>query len=162
MLSRRWDQVAHPGRIYLERNCRFEPAQAPDPDAVTRACAAEVRQAWRRGEPAIIETHRVNFVHVDPSIPARGRAELGRLLADLAGDGPVFLTDTEVAQLARQGVSARRVPGRGVILRNGSHSRRVVAVGGRGSRPLRLVALPAGAAAVLDDTTGAPRLVALP
>ena len=71
----------------------------------------------------------MNFAHVDPAIPATGRAELARLLADVEADGPVFLTDTEVAQLAVRGVSARPVMGRGVVLRNGTRSRRIVAVG---------------------------------
>ena len=177
LLERRWSKLVHPGRVYLERNCRFEPVQSPEPATVTARCADEIRAAWRRGEPAIVETHRVNFAHVDPAIPAVGRAELARLLADVEADGPVFLTDTEVAQLAVRGVSARPVMGTGIVLRNGSRSRRVVAVGppafdrefmiqnadlaGYFPQPC-LVALPAGAAALMKPSLSGWQFVPLP
>ncbi|MFN2369882.1 MAG: hypothetical protein ABR506_01880, partial [Candidatus Krumholzibacteriia bacterium] len=141
--ARRWGKVARPGRVYLERNCRFEPVQAPAPAAVTAACAAQVRQAWSRGEPAIVETHRVNFAHTDPAVAALGRRELGRLLADLAEDRPLFLTDTEVAQLARRGVSVRSGGDGQVIVRNGTRARRVAVVPTEDGAQLVLV--PAGA-----------------
>ncbi|MFO7610506.1 MAG: hypothetical protein R6X35_15170 [Candidatus Krumholzibacteriia bacterium] len=141
--ARRWGKVARPGLVYLERNCRFEPVQAPDPAAVTAACAAQVRQAWSRGEPAIVETHRVNFAHTDPAVAALGRRELGRLLADLGEDRPLFLTDTEVAQLARRGVSVRSGGDGQVIVRNGTRARRVAMVPAEGGAQLVLV--PAGA-----------------
>ncbi len=176
LLERRWAKLAHPGRVYLERNCRFEPVQFADPAAVTARCAGEIRAAWRRGEPAIVETHRVNFAHVDPAVPATGRAELARLLADVEAEEPVFLTDTEVAQLSRRGVSARPVQWQGIVLRNGSHSRRIVAVDlptverefflrddRPGLAPQRcLVALPAGAAARLEPGPSGWRIVPLP
>jgi len=141
-LDRRWSALVHPGRIYLERNCRFEPVQSPDPAAVTRSCAAEVRRAWQRGEPAIVETHRVNFAHTDPAVAAVGTAALGDLLAALAPGRPVFLVDSEVAALQATGVSARAVPGAGVIVRNLAHSRRPLALPGGG-----VALIPAGASA---------------
>lgn len=141
--ARRWVKVARPGMVYLERNCRFEPVQAPDPAAVTARCAAQVRRAWARGEPAVVETHRVNFAHTDPAVAALGRRELGRLLADLAPDGPLYLTDTEVAQLAQRGVSARMGGDGQVIVRNGTRARRVAVVPGEAGQ--RLVLVPAGA-----------------
>jgi hypothetical protein len=127
-LGRRWDKLTHPDRTYLERNCRFEPVQDADPHAVTVRCRAEIRAAWAAGQPAVVETHRVNFAHSDPAVALRGTGELEQLLTDVAADGPVFLVDTEVAQLSRRGVSVRSVPGR-VVVRNASGSRRVVAVG---------------------------------
>ena len=155
-LDRRVAHVVRPDRTYVERNCRFEPAQHPDPGAVTRRCVGEVRRAWDAGEPAVIETHRVNFAHLDSSVAHRGRAELAVLLADLAGrsPGPLFMSDAEVGQLDRRGVSAV-VRGGEVVLRNGSHARRIVVVpaqrlerlamsaGFRSEVPL-VVAVPAG------------------
>ncbi len=162
VLERRWAKLTHPGRIYLERNCRFEPVQFADPGAVTRSCRQEVFAAWARGEPAIVETHRVNFAHVDAAVARRGRAELAVLLEGIGAGQPIFLTDAEVAQLAVRGVSARTVPGQGVVLRNGSRSRRVVACRLPGSPVPVLAALPAGAAARLEEGAGGWRLVGLP
>ncbi|MCP4571977.1 MAG: hypothetical protein GY838_06445 [bacterium] len=151
LLGRKMDALVHPDRIYLERNCRFEPVQEVDPAAAVQRCAAEVASAWTRGEPAVIETHRVNFVHTDPEVEAAGRSALASLLAIIGPGGPVYLTDDELAQIGRNGVS-RTLRGRSIVLRNATGSRRVVTVprsllrqaGGTGDpRPL-CVAIPAG------------------
>ena len=150
VLGRRWSKLAHPGRVYLERNCRFEPVQDPDPAAVTARCLDEIRAAWAAGRPAIVETHRVNFVHTDPQVVAGGRGQLERLLAAAAAADPVFLVDAEVAALQRHGVSARALPGGGAVLRNGTRSRRVVALPPEASgREPSLVLVPAGGSVVL-------------
>lgn len=153
-LDRRAAHIARPDRTYVERNCRFEPAQHTDPGAVTRRCLREVGRAWDAGEPAVIETHRVNFAHLDSRVSARGRAELAVLLADLAGrsPGPLFMSDAEVGQLDRRGVSAV-VRGGEVVLRNGSHARRIVAVP---AQRLQRLARFAG------DWSGEPLVVAVP
>ncbi len=151
-VRRRAEALLHPGRSYLERNCRFEPVQHADPARAGSACLSAVTAAWAAGWPATIETHRVNFVHLEGALGARGRAGLGALLAELAAlePGPLFLVDAEVAQLARRGTS---VVARGsvVVVRNGTLSRRVVGVpvevlraaGAEAEDPL-LVAVPAG------------------
>ncbi|MBE0567100.1 MAG: hypothetical protein IH621_14155 [Krumholzibacteria bacterium] len=152
VLERRWSKLTRPGLTYLERNCRFEPVQAADPAAVTAACVAQIRRAWARGEPAVVETHRVNFVHTDPAVAALGRDQLAGLLAEVAVDGPVFLTDAEVAQLGRRGVSARPLADGRTLLRNAARSRRAVAVSGTAGTGL--VMLPAGAVVVLPAGSG--------
>ena len=131
-LGRHWDRLRHPERIYLERNCRLEPVQAPDPESVVRQCAAETRQAWAAGEPAIVESHRINFAHTDSSVVDTGLAALDHYLGLMAGDGaeaPVFLTDHEIAQLYRLGTSWR-VKGGVVVVRNATRSQRILAVPG--------------------------------
>lgn len=128
VLERQWSRARHPGRTYLERNCRLEPVQAPDPGAVADACARETLAAWGRGEPAIVETHRVNFAHGEAGVAAAGREALARYLAAVAVPGPrgpVFLVDSEIASLARRGTSAR-LAGDRLVLRNGTRSRRIV------------------------------------
>ena len=168
-LGRRLDAVLHPGRMYLERNCRFEPVQEADPENARRRCAAEVNAAWERGEPAIIETHRVNFAHSDPTVPAAGRRALAGLLAEVAARGPVFLTDDEVAQIARNGVS-RTLRRAMIVVRNASGSRRIVTVptellsaagGGAHSSPL-LVALPGHAVGLIFADENGWRIDSLP
>ena len=128
-VSRQWARIARPGRTYLERNCRLEPVQSDDVAAVVAACVADTRRAWARGEPAIVETHRVNYAHTDPAVVATGAAALAEYLDAIsaADPGPWFLCDDEIAQLSRRGTSWRRFSDR-LVLRNGSRSVRVVAV----------------------------------
>ncbi len=128
VVERQWSRAVHPERTYLERNCRLEPAQSPDAAAIVAACLRDTRAAWRRGEPAIVESHRVNFAHADPGVALAGRRGLRDYLDGVAGleGGPgVFLADVEVAALMRHGVSLRWT-GEALIARNGTHSRRVV------------------------------------
>jgi hypothetical protein len=128
---RAWERAWRPELVYLERNCRLEVVQAADPAAATRRCVAEVRRAWRRGEPAVVESHRINFVHLDGSVERVGRAGLNDLLGTVAAvaPGPLFLTDTELAQLHRRGTSwCRR--GDKLVVRNLTHGRKVVWVPG--------------------------------
>ncbi|PJA76232.1 hypothetical protein CO151_03805 [bacterium CG_4_9_14_3_um_filter_65_15] len=130
-LQLRWDYLVHRDRVYLERNCRFEPAQDPDPDKVAARCIDEVHAAWARGEAAIIEAHRINFVHSDSTVERMGREALRELLTGLtesSGMSPVYLTDQEIASLMRTGTSVCRRGDR-VVVRNWTRSARLVPLG---------------------------------
>ena len=131
---RRWSEQR---LTYLDRNVRLETAQIGDPATATDRAERRVRRAWRRGEPAIVESHRVNYAHLDPAVASDGRAALGALLAALDGE-PLYLTDVEVARLSRGGTSWRRTAD-GLRVRNLTHARRPVVLPGR-----RLVFLAAG------------------
>lgn len=48
-------------QIYLVRNCSFEPSSSPDIDWVDK-CIREIRVAFFWKKPAVIESHRVNYV----------------------------------------------------------------------------------------------------
>jgi hypothetical protein len=48
-------------QFYLVRNCTFEPASKPDFDWVGN-CLKEVEAAFRWNKPAVITSHRVNFI----------------------------------------------------------------------------------------------------
>ena len=146
VVDRQWSRAAHPDRTYLERNCRLEPVQDTDPMAVARRCVEETARAWQRGEPAVVETHRVNFAHVDTAVVGTGLRALAAYLdgvGSLPGPGAVFLTDAEIAALAGNGTSlAERGAER--IARNGTRSRRLVDAGpgggaAQGSRMLILL-----------------------
>ncbi len=129
-VMRQWARLRHPGRIYLDRNCRLEPAQASRPDAVVRACVEETRRAWVTGRPAIVESHRINFAHTDPGLVAVGLAALDRYLGEISGnatENAVFLTDHEIAQLYARGTSWC-VRGDVVVVRNATRSRKVVPI----------------------------------
>jgi hypothetical protein len=131
---RRWSEQR---LTYLERNVRLETAQIGDPAEATARAERRVRRAWRRGEPAVVESHRVNYAHLDPAVASDGREALGALLAALDGE-PLYLTDVEVARLSRGGTSWRRTVA-GFLVRNLSHARRPVVLPGP-----RLVFLDAG------------------
>lgn len=127
-VNRQLARVLNRDRVYLERNCRLEPVQAPDPEGVVNACVADAVQAWRRGQPAIVEIHRVNVAHTDPAVVRLGQSSLKNFLTrvEAAGPLPTYLSDTEVAQLQTRGVSAV-YRGNRLILRNGTRSRRLIA-----------------------------------
>jgi hypothetical protein len=127
-LDRSWRRLTEHRIVYLERNCRLETAQIADPAAAVQLCLQDVRDSWLRGEPAIIETHRVNYVHTDRAMAQRNLGYLKDVLVGLTSDEtrlPVFLTDSEIAMLSAQGVSYRRFGDRW-ILRNMTHSRRML------------------------------------
>jgi hypothetical protein len=171
VVGRAWDRFAHPGRVYLDRNCRFEPIQALDTLAVAR-CREEIARAWRRSEPAVVESHRLNYVNLSPTVAAAGRRQLAALLDGLAvePDGaPLYLTDDELAQLQRRGVSWTR-RGTAIVVRNLTHAARLVVVpafaapadrrqraprwerGSPGTAAPRVVFVPAGRSLVLNSS----------
>lgn len=129
-LGRRWDKVMRPGRIYLERNCRLEPVQAVEPSFVVQSCLAEVRSAWTDGQPAIVETHRVNYAHTDPAVVQTGQGALAGFLGALTsgtGAKPRFLSDREVGALMTRGTSWA-LRGDELVVRNATRGRKVVVI----------------------------------
>lgn len=136
VLARAWDRLAHLGRAYLDRNVRFEPAQAPGDSALVARTLAAIGAAWRRGEPAVVESHRINYVRLTPGAAAAGRRQLGSLLAALTretANAPLFLTDDEVAQLQAGGTSWTRRGDR-LVVRNLTRSLRLVTIPAQGER----------------------------
>ena len=127
LLHRTWTRWSRPDRNYLDRNCLFEPVQQPGNHDAAEAALGAILEAWRRGEPAILQTHRINYVHLDRANRIRGLQSLDRLLGGLDALDPVYLVDAEVADLNRRGTSwvAR---GGWVVLRNATRSRRLVVV----------------------------------
>jgi hypothetical protein len=49
------------GQIFTVRNCQFEPSLYNKRDSV-RECLAQMNSAFKCGKPAIITTHRVNYI----------------------------------------------------------------------------------------------------
>ena len=56
-----WGSQTAYGQIYWRRNCTFEPAKNHGKDWVD-SCLAEMAIAFRWGKPAVINTHRVNYI----------------------------------------------------------------------------------------------------
>ena len=89
---------------YLDAQCWYSD------DAISNVHTIEY-VSIERNNCAVISTHRVNYAHLDEEWCARGRVELGALLARLAADRAVFVTDLELRDLTVRGFSVRPVPG---------------------------------------------------
>ncbi len=103
--------------LYLHRNVDFEPGESPN--AWARA-NEEIRAAWKRGEPAIVSTHRINYVDLEKEAVEANLNQLEMLLASIQQNDPeaVYLTDWEVAQLYESGTSVQQSHEREIIFRN--------------------------------------------
>lgn len=56
-----WGEKTINNQIYWRRNCTFEPAKNHNLDWVD-SCLAEMEIAFRWGKPAVINSHRVNYI----------------------------------------------------------------------------------------------------
>ena len=109
----------HGVRFYLPPRIAFEPA-AWEAGVHTREAEAvrrRVREAWGRGQPAIVSSHRLSYAQLQPARSVAGRAALRELLGLLVEDGAVFMTDAEVRQLDERAWSVRETGPTGAILR---------------------------------------------
>lgn len=106
-------------RFYMPPRIGFEPrgrARPPGKQGL-EAAARAAREAWSRGQPAVISTHRMGYAHLDADWSEAGRAALRALLETLVADGAVFVTDVEVRHLVEHGWSLRPIGSRGALLR---------------------------------------------
>ncbi len=114
----RWPQFD--GRRFLmPPRIAFEPLSSDGPSealGVERTWRA-VQDAWGRGQPAVVSTHRMNYVHLQPGWADAGRAALAALLERLVAAGGMFLVDVEVRALLERGWSLRPVGGNSAVFR---------------------------------------------
>jgi hypothetical protein len=115
-LAWRWPNRAG-ARFYMPPRIAFEPEAGQPARAGAAAVHRAVRRAWRRGQPAVVSTHRANYVHLDAARAGAGRGALADLLHRLAGDGAVFLADFEVRDLCERAWSVRPIGDRGALVR---------------------------------------------
>lgn len=55
------------GQIYLVRNCTFEPSSNPSKDWVN-SCLSDIKTAFFWKKPAVIQSHRVNYIgYINPA-----------------------------------------------------------------------------------------------
>jgi hypothetical protein len=138
----RWPDL-HAKRLYLPMRIAFEPrggaGEGPlGVDVVHRA----VRAAWKRGQPAVVSTHRANYAHLDPAWTEAGRAALRDLLGRLMADGARFLTDAEIHALVERGWSVRSIGERQTLVR----------FYGVSGDPLELAVPPGSSSVVVKET----------
>jgi hypothetical protein len=89
------------GQIYITRNCLFEPNEFPDQNIVDQTLR-DMEIAFRWGKPAIISSHRVNFVGgIEVKNRDNGLKALAELLKQILKNWPDirFLTFNQFANL---------------------------------------------------------------
>jgi hypothetical protein len=87
-------------QLYLTRNCFFEPSEAGK-DWVDN-CLANIASAFRWNKPAIISSHRVNYIGVlNKSNRESGLAQLNQLLRSIINNWPTaeFYTSNELGDI---------------------------------------------------------------
>ena len=102
---------------YLVRNVDFEPYQ---PDKTYEPTFTNILDAWKRGEPAIVSTHRVNYAGVNSERVKNNLHQLAMLLDTIGKACPeaVYLTDCEIGQLYERGIAVRKVNATEMLVRN--------------------------------------------
>lgn len=88
------------GQQYMTRNCFFEPSQ-PDKDWVG-SCLEEIENAFKWKKPAVISSHRVNYIgSLNAKNGCLGLKSLEKLLAKMVSKWPEveFMTSTELGNL---------------------------------------------------------------
>lgn len=93
--------------FYLNRNVYFEPWGKRDSETLhgTSGAYSQIISAWDRNEPAVIVTHRINYVYLYQPFLEENLAQLDQLLDKIQKNHPeaVYLTDYEVLQLYTTG-----------------------------------------------------------
>ncbi len=96
-----WGNRGTNGLRYYRRNCKFEPSKNHNIDWVSQ-CLAEIDIAFRCGKPAVIDSHRVNYIG---SISQENRdyslRELGKLLKEVVKRWPdvEFMNSKQLYQI---------------------------------------------------------------
>ena len=88
-------------QYYFIRNCSFEPFQIPDTDPLPD-CLARIQTAFAWHRPAIISTHRINFIgFLNPSNRGRNLNYLKKLLTAIIKHWPdvEFLSSDQLSDL---------------------------------------------------------------
>jgi hypothetical protein len=92
------------GQRYLVRNCLFEPSSDWNKDWVD-SCMTEVNTAFKWKKPAIISSHRINYVGgLSKENRDRGLKKLGHLLYSVLKEWPEveFLTTDQIGRLIKE------------------------------------------------------------
>ena len=103
-INKFWGQTNNLGQIYWRRNCTFEPSRNHDFDWID-SCLAEMSIAFRWGKPAVINSHRVNYIgSISPENREKSLKSLKRLLHQALQKWPdiEFMTSEDLGNLILQ------------------------------------------------------------
>ncbi len=88
LIDRLWGDTNSVGQIYWRRNVMFEPSRNPNHDWVSSAMK-EIEIAFRWGKPALINSHRVNYIGgIDVKNRETGLKTLSNLLSAIQQKWP--------------------------------------------------------------------------
>lgn len=90
------------GQIYTVRNCNYEPAYKCNPGECAASCLKEVEDAFLHKKPAIITSHRVNYIgQVNNQNAEQNLVGLKTLLTQIVRKYPdvEFLTSVELLKI---------------------------------------------------------------
>ncbi len=92
------------GQLYITRNCFFEPSSMEhkaDTDWISN-CLSEIESAFRWRKPAVISSHRVNYMgFLHPENRQRGLSQMNMLLSEMLKRWPdiEFVTSVELGNI---------------------------------------------------------------
>ncbi|MGI6306870.1 MAG: hypothetical protein ACOXZQ_13520 [Bacteroidales bacterium] len=93
------------GQYYLVRNCFFEPSLSGNADEVDN-CLARIAIAFRWHKPAVICSHRINYIGaIDSGNRSRNLKKLKQLIEAIIREWPEveFLTTDKLGALIENG-----------------------------------------------------------
>lgn len=101
------------GQIYSVRNCSYEPAGCENLEEVTDTCFAQIRKSFACRKPAIISSHRHNFIgSIHPENRTRNLAGLKKLLDRILEAYPdvEFITSPQLFEIMERKQNERAFP----------------------------------------------------
>lgn len=93
------------GQIYTVRNCGYEPAYFQNADACVSKCFAEICHSFDNKKPAIINSHRFNYIGtINPKNAENNLKGLHRLLIQVKARYPdvEFISSSELVEVIKQ------------------------------------------------------------
>ena len=93
------------GQVYTVRNCAYEPAYYQNPEESARACLAAIKKAFAQKKPAIINSHRFNYIgSIDPLNAQNNLAGLQWLLSQIVDAFPdvEFVSTPDLIDICNQ------------------------------------------------------------
>lgn len=93
------------GQIYTVRNCDYEPAYYQNPAECAARCLEMVKKSFREGKPAIINSHRFNYIStINPLNAENNLKGLQWLLSQIADAFPdvEFISTPELIDICSQ------------------------------------------------------------
>lgn len=93
------------GQVYTVRNCTFEPAYQQDPEESVQRCLKDIGRSFADRKPAIITSHRFNYIReINPKNAEGNLAGLKELLAQVVKKYPdvEFVTSNELFRIIQK------------------------------------------------------------
>jgi len=93
------------GQIHLVRNAFFEPGLAENPENTVADCLDRIATAFSSGKPAVISTHRINYIgYIDEKFRTANLSLLKQLIKELVTRYPdvEFMTSDELGSLIEE------------------------------------------------------------